>query len=265
MKIEYDYNIKHLNSFKLYSTVGKLYFPESLDDLQKIYTKDIPILAGGTNIIFQPEVSELICLNNMPKRRTILCNNEIQVTANYNIAKFIKEMCDLGIGGFEHMWGIPGTIGGAVVMNAGSSGHSISENIKLVQVLLPNGKLKTYTKKQLKFKRRYSILQDKKCILLSVVFSIPENQTDFILLEKIKQNRKSIPSQPSCGGFFVNWHELKPYAKELLTLKVGGVEVSNSINIIVNTGNAKFEDVISILTKIDRIVKKPLTLEVKFI
>lgn len=267
---ENNYNLKQLNSFRLDSIGKTVYFPESIPELIEVYKNnpDAKILAGGTNVILQPYIDTIICLNKMPK--TILhmpffTPNEIIVHANCSTQKFVQYITELKQSGFEKLWGIPGTIGGAIVMNAGSGGEEISNNLIEVQTLTRKGKIKTYKKRNIKFKRRYSIFQDKTEILISAKFKLSNEPINLELLNQTKKHRLSIPTEPSAGGFFINWHELKPYQDKLIGYTIGDVQVSKSVNIIINKGNALYTDVLSMLVAITKIVPKKLNLEVKFL
>jgi UDP-N-acetylmuramate dehydrogenase len=264
-----NYNLKHLNSFRLNSIGKTVYFPTDIKNLRNIFIfhPNAKILAGGTNVVLSPSINEVICLTNMPATLLylpILYPNKITVEANYSTHKFCTYMNTIS-GGFETLFGIPGTVGGAVVMNAGAMGHTISEHLLSVKVLTPQGQIQTYTKSQLKFKRRYSILQDKNVILLTATFKIPHIPLDETLLKQSQDNRKALPKYPSAGGFFINWHDLKPHKDKLIGIRIGDIEVSESVNIIVNKGEGKFEDILSVITKIQKIVKNKLYPEVKFL
>jgi UDP-N-acetylmuramate dehydrogenase len=269
MVIYNNYNLKHLNSFKLDSVARIIYFPTNILELKECFVNnpDAKIIAGGTNLILSPVIDKVICLINMPTytistpefpQKTVI------VFANHSTHNLIRHLNTIS-GGFETLWGIPGTIGGAIIMNAGSMGKDISEYLDSVSVLCKNGKTKNYTKKQLKFKRRYCILQDKKEILLYAKFKIPHTPLNEELLQTAKENRKKLPHKPSAGGFFVNWHELKPYQEQLIGLKIGDVEISKSVNIIINNDNGTYSDVLSLYLKICKIVPTNLQLEVKFL
>jgi UDP-N-acetylenolpyruvoylglucosamine reductase len=101
-------------------------------------------------------------------------------------------------------------------------------------------------------------------VVTDICFTFPKKAISKEKLEKAKIHRKKIP-YPSAGGIFVNWHELKPYQDKLIGLTEGGMKVSDMVNIIHNYGNGTYVDIMTLIYKIEDIVKKPLELEVKIL
>lgn len=268
MKYYTDFSLKNYNSFKLNSIVKEIWFPESLQELRGVLlllkNKKFEILAGGTNVILKPEINKIICLKNMPQVLNFYPKGTI-VTANISTSYFILKAIENKVVGVEGLLGIPGTLGGAIIMNSGSGLYVISNYLLGITTIDYNGDAHIYTKEQLNFKRRYSILQEKKEILIDVLFDFQIGIPNKDKIKKTKEHRKIIPKLPSAGGVFRNWHSLKPYKSKLIGLRVGDAEVSKSVNIIVNKGKATFDDIMSLIEKINNIVKTPLKLEVKIL
>jgi UDP-N-acetylmuramate dehydrogenase len=263
-----NFQLKNYNSFKLNSIVSEIWFPESVEELKSILItlKDNKffVIAGGTNVLLKPKIDKIICLTLMPKYCNSYVGGILNVSANYNTSTFINKINSIGISGFEGLFGIPGKIGGAVVMNAGSGRYTINDNLLSVNTLDYNGNVRRYSKKELNLDRRYSILQDRAEIVTEITFIINyKNKINESELEKAINHRKSLPKEPSAGGCFKNWHSLKPYTDKLIGLRVGDAEVSKSINIIINKGNATFNDIETLINKIRWIIKESLFLEIK--
>jgi len=269
MKYYKYYNLK--NSFNLSCIVNEIYFPEDCMDLSYLILKfpNISIIADGTNIIFQPNIDKLICLRNMPNNINYYNqkNDEVymKIDSNYKIYDLVQSSIDNNFTGVEGLCGIPGTIGGAIYGNSGSGDCTISDYLLDVAIMNEMGDLEILTKDELNFKRRYSILKDNKFIITNARFIFPNKPFDLEKLNRAKQHRLSLPKYPSVGGIFSNWHELKAYKKKLIGLKVGDAEVSEQINIIVNKGNATYQDIITLIDKIKHIIKTPLILEAQII
>lgn len=268
MKYSKNFNLKNYNSFRLNSLAKEIWFPETLYELQHLLldlkNKNFQILAGGTNVILKPKINKIICLKQMPKNLNFYKEGTVvsaSIPTNYFILKAIKN----NIVGIEGLIGIPGLLGGAIVMNAGSGKYVISDYLLAVTIMDLNGNTRIYSKEQLNFGRRYSILQAKKEILIEAVFDFKKGIPDKMEIEKAKTHRRTIPKAPSAGGIFLNWHSLKPYVDKLIGLHVGDAEVSKSVNIIVNKGKATFEDITTLINKIKDIVKEPLKMEIKII
>ncbi len=179
-----------------------------------------------------------------------------------HLARFVAKR---GLSGLEHVVGIPGTLGGAVVMNAGSAGHEISEVVKKVKVLEPPGNIKILRKEDLQFGHRYSCLQNGKRIVLEVELKLSRDDPLMIqrrMDELIKKRRKTQPLQyPSAGSVFK-----KPkgnFAGRLIEkadckgMRQGDAEVSKiHANFIINRGNASSKDIFCLMQKVQQIVKR---------
>jgi UDP-N-acetylmuramate dehydrogenase len=259
------------NSFNLPCIVSDIWFPENYFDLKEIfyYNKSTKIVADCTNVICNQYVKKLICLRKMPKGISSFIdkNNNVIVhcTANVKSRIFIQYLLCGSVGGFESLYGLPGTVGGAIVGNAGSGGINISDYLDYILTIDNRGNDYIFYKRELNFLRRRSDIQKLSHIVTDVYFKFPKKTIDFDKLELAKLRRKKFPKYPSAGGIFINWHELKKYEMQLIGLKVGGAEVSEMVNIIINKGDATVNDIVSLITKIQNIVKTPLDLEIKFL
>ena len=259
-------SLKQYNSFRLESIAKEVYFPESIDDLEDLLNDidSFHLIAGGTNVLLNPELDKVVILTKMPKDIKRI-DNLLIVDSNVVTNLFVNKMIKDNVIGFEGLTGLPGRLGGAVVMNAGSGKYSITDYLIGVKTIDYNGYTHYYTKEQLKLDRRYSILQDKKEIVTKCIFQPKKGKINKEEVQKAKLHRKSIPKEPSAGGIFLNWHALKPYEEHLIGLKVGGAVVSKSINIIINQNNATFKNICDLIYLIYAIVPEYLKLEVKII
>lgn len=158
--------------------------------------------------------------------------------------------------GLEELFGIPGTVGGAVVMNAGAFG-SCMENVVSCVIAICNGKITHYTHNECDFAYRHSNLQDK--FVLFVQFDLKKgnkNQIQTKMMEYMAARKKSQPlDMPSSGCTFKNIAEL-PIGKLLdedgfKGCSVGGACVSTKhANFIVNKNNATVNDVVQLIEKL---------------
>lgn len=262
------YNLK--NSFNLPCIVKEIYFPETYYELVDIFTKEkeAPIIADCTNIVCRPKVKKAICLTKMPQDIDLIndSNNKHVILCNANVKSsiFVSYLLLSGIGGYENLYGMPGRLGSAIYGNSGSGDTCFSDCLTFVLTIDRNGKEYCFNKEDLKFKRRYSILQELNHVITDICFIFPKKEIDKEKLEKAREHRKKIPI-PSVGGIFKNWHELKHYKDKLIGLKEGGMKVSDMVNIIHNYGNGTYEDFIKLKTKIINIVKEPLEFEIKIL
>lgn len=267
MRYYQDYKLK--NSFHLYSVISEIWFPENYCELEhlKIKYPHVSVIADGTNIIFRPIIQKLICLREMPSWvYSVNDDKEVRVlvSSNFKLHKLVQHSIDNNYTGLEGLYGIPGTVGGAIVGNSGSGEYAISNYLQGITVLKDNRLIPVY-KHELNFKRRYSILKDSDYIVTNARFCFPNKKINKDELDKAKQHRNNFPKYPSVGGIFLNWHDMKPYENQLIGLNVNDAEVSSMINIIINKGNATYMDVMNLIYLIRQIVKKQLELEVKII
>ena len=272
MRYYNDFDLTNYNSFHVKSIAKEIWFPETIEELQSITielkNRKFEILSGGTNVLLKSKIDRIICLKLMPKYINFLPIG-IDISANYSTTAFVLQSIQKGIKGLEGLYGIPGTVGGGIVMNAGSGKYAISDYLVSVTILdISNGELYITDEKYLNFQRRYSILQDTKEIVISALFRFKIGEIDCVKLEniqKIKKYRYDFPKGYSAGGIFINWHDLKPYEKEIRTIKSPNLVISKQLNIIINNGKATSEEILDFINKIKVIVKKPLKLELKLL
>ncbi len=179
-----------------------------------------------------------------------IIQNELHCGGGALITRAANIAAENSLSGFEEITGIPGTIGGALVMNAGCYGKNISEHLKLVEIIDQEGNRSSYKASDLKFGYRSSGLEKK--LIIKAVFSLSMNNKQNIyakMNELLAKRRHSQPlSLPSCGSVFK-----RPeghFAGKLIEdagLKghtVGGAMVSKKhAGFIINFNQASAEDV----------------------
>ena len=268
MRYYQNLNLKHHNSFGLESVAKEIWFPENgkdlIDLILQLKNDKFYILSRGTNVLLNKVINKVVCLKFLENQTIDIENEYITVDSNCLLQTMVKKSISNNLGGFEGLKGIPGTVGSAIVMNAGSKDYAISDCLISLVTLNRNGDLNYYKKEDLNFSRRYSIIQDNKDIIVKASFKLKRgvNQED---LKYHTNSRKNIPHGKSAGGIFVNWHELKPYEKKLIGLSDGDAIVSDKVNVIINKKNATCDNILNLIDKIKNIVKKPLKLEIKMI
>ncbi|KIL41751.1 UDP-N-acetylenolpyruvoylglucosamine reductase [Gordoniibacillus kamchatkensis] len=169
-----------------------------------------------------------------------------------------------GLTGLEFAGGIPGSVGGAVYMNAGAHGSDVSRILKRAELVLENGELLTLEREQLEYAYRHSVLHDKlRGIVTEAVFELEHGDRKEIAaaLAAFKDRRlRTQPLQLACAGSVFRNPEGHFAAKlieeaGLKGYRVGGAEVSPlHANFIVNTGQATAHDVVSLMEEVQRVV-----------
>ncbi|MEC0330345.1 UDP-N-acetylmuramate dehydrogenase [Paenibacillus macerans] len=164
-----------------------------------------------------------------------------------------------GLTGLEFAGGIPGTVGGAVYMNAGAHGSDVSRIFKSADIVLETGELVTYNAEDMEFDYRHSVLHEQRGIVAKAEFTLAAGDRLEIAAAMAAykdRRRKTQPlQQPCAGSVFRNPpgdHSARLIeAAGLKGLKVGGAEVSTlHANFIVNTGQATAEDVLALMEQI---------------
>jgi len=168
------------------------------------------ILAGGSNIIISDNGFDGVVIKN-ESGDVSLEGNEAMVDSGIALGVLIRKLAELDLGGLEFLAGIPGTIGGALVSNAGAFGDNISNHLKSVTILDPMGEVRIVLKDDLKFGYResyFSKIKDfkERGIILRARLILRRGRREEIS-RKINNYLRLRSSQPkgfSCGSFFKN-------------------------------------------------------------
>jgi len=185
--------------------------------------------------------------------------------AAYSFIKLAVTAGRQGLTGLEFAGGIPGTVGGAVYMNAGAHGSDVSRIFKSAEIVLSNGELVTYYSEDMKFSYRHSILQEMTGIVVEATFELAEGDKGTITAEMAKHKERRMQTQPlkmaTCGSVFRN--PPGDYSARLIEeaglkgFQCGGAQVSElHANFIVNTGQATANDVLALITHIQGVIKE---------
>ena len=252
-------NASGLTSMKLPTLLNIVYYPRSTKELTFLYdyfsVNNLPffILGNGSNVIFTEKAKNLNVISTKNLKPTISRKDNI-VTASTSVmlSKLYRYCQEKGLSGFEKLATIPGTVGGAITMNAGCFGSSISDNLISVKTFHA-GKTKWIKKEKLNFSYRHSGLND--CLILSAKFALKNNDKCEIEREFLKYCSLRAQKQPkgySTGSIFKNSPTYN--AGELIDkcglkgLKIGGARISEKHgNFIINEDNASADDVLSLI------------------
>lgn len=215
------------------------------------------VLGNGSNVLFSDKVYDGIIIKLDNFNKISIKDNIIEVGAGYPLIKLSRDAMRNSLIGLEFASGIPGTVGGAVFMNAGAYGEDMSKIVESVRVLTSDFEIKEFTNKQMKFSYRTSLLQshlDYVCIGATLKLDYgKQEEIEKIMSERLAQRRATQPlTLPSAGSVFRNPDGM--YAGKLIEdmgLKgytVGRAMVSEKhANFIVNMGNAKASDIKKII------------------
>jgi len=254
--------------------------PSSLDHLlltvKMITQAEIPyrVIGRGSNLLVNDEgFSGIIVKLAKGMDDLHIENNEIHVGAGHSLVQLASIAGKHGLTGLEFAAGIPGSVGGAVYMNAGAHGSDMSKIIQKVHVLFPNGETEWLSVQEMQYSYRTSILQKSRpgIVLECVLLLAPGNAEEISkVIQENKQYRQNTQpyNKPCAGSAFRN--PLPKYAGQLVQelglkgYRIGGAEVSEMHgNFIVNADHATASDVHQLIAYIQEQVRKVYGIELE--
>jgi len=275
-------------SLKKHTTYGiggpadLMIFPKSKQDLIKVIEIinenkiQLTILGSGSNVLVSDNGirGAVISLKNSLKQIEV-DDNILYAECGTMLGKIVKHAVKNNLIGLENLNGVPGTLGGALIMNAGAWGGEISENLIHVEVINSKSEIQKIQKKDLNFSYRQSSF-NKDDILLSAKFNLKKADKDAIkenFIEAQSGRKKSQPlNKRSAGSLFKN--PKNNSAGKLLDeaglkgLSIGDAKISKKhANFFINDGDASSKDMLMLIKKAHKEVKDKfnvnLSLEVK--
>jgi UDP-N-acetylmuramate dehydrogenase len=283
-RVRFDEPMSRHTSFRVGGPAEAFVAPETSDEISVLVAGlagrqiSYQVVGGGTNLIvtdagisgvvicLKPGMSEILIENisASQSRVTVLAGTSLRLLCSHVIRKGLK--------GMNFALGIPGTVGGAIRMNAGTALGWISDVLESVTVLYPSGLRETIGRNALRFSYRRLALPGLTCeealfyqiIILSGSFSLVRASSTDLKQEAreiLKSRQRRQPAMlPSAGCIFKNPLVGKT-AGELIDLcglkglKIGGAEVSvKHANFIVNTGSAVAADILSLMGRVRQTV-----------
>ncbi|MDP4738002.1 MAG: UDP-N-acetylmuramate dehydrogenase [Cyanobium sp. MAG_216] len=205
-----------------------------------------------------------ICNRRLQGSRLDAASGLVEAEAGEPIPTLARKAARLGLSGLEWAVGIPGTVGGAVVMNAGAQGGCTAEWLHSVRLLDPANPAKPFELKarELDFAYRHSRLQAEAWIVLAATFQLEAGHDPAAITSHTSANLHSRTStqpyqQPSCGSVFRNPEPQKAgqliEALGLKGLQIGDAQVSPiHANFIVNIGQASASDIDALIAEVQR-------------
>ena len=241
--------------------------------------KNIYILGAGSNTLFRDSGFDgiIIKLGKNFSYTKLLNDNKIEVGAA-TLDKAVSDFAlENSIAGFEFLSCIPGSIGGAIMMNSGCYGYEISKNFLSLNALNFRGELKSFSKDEIKFFYRGSNLPRDLIILNVTLQGESGNKVEIDNKKKMLINQKK-ESQPSriktCGSTFKNPEKQKAWeiikSSNCSNFSVGGASISKKhSNFFLNNGKATSADIEALIEKVrNEVFKKTginLELEIKIV
>lgn len=249
-----------------------LVIPENMKELtaliRVLYDAQIPwmLIGKGSNMLVSDKgIRGAVIKLGKAFEQTEFLGSEVKSGGGTSFVSLSIMAGKRGLTGLEFASGIPGTVGGAVYMNAGAHGSDVSRVFKSAEIVRENGELVIYGPEQMAFDYRRSVLHGTKGIVAAATFSLAEGNAEEIKasMAAYKDRRRATQplSQPCAGSVFRN--PPGDHAARLIEsaglkgLKIGGAEISAiHANFIVNTGQASAEDVLALMEQVKQTIAK---------
>ncbi|PUU87128.1 MULTISPECIES: UDP-N-acetylmuramate dehydrogenase [Halanaerobium] len=273
LKVEKNKNLAEFASFKVGGPADLFLTPEKITAVKElmplITNSTIPyfILGKGSNLIISDKGYRGIIIYTGSLNHYQFEGN--QITAESGLE--LKEIADLAyensLSGFEFAAGIPGSLGGALYMNAGAYGREMKDVIIKAQFIDQKGKLIELSKAELKLEYRTSILQkeDPDWTAVNVTIKLKKSKKNLIKAKMDELHNKRWSKQPmelpSAGSIFKRppGHYTGPLIEEakMKGFQIGGAQVSTKhAGFIVNKDHATAEDIVKLIEKVKKEVYK---------
>jgi len=270
-EIKFDEPLKYHTTFRIGGPCSALVIPGSIEDIQQVMSlanqKNIPlyVIGNGSNLLVHDEGIFGIVIKIGDNLKKVMIEGErVNAYSGIPLSDLAKQVAAHGLGGLEFGIGIPGTLGGAITMNAGAEGEKISDVITTVKIMDGRGETHVLEKEDLYFGYRGSRIKDSGEIVLEAELLLRREEPSIIQkkMDNIMEKREhTLPlDYPSAGSIFKNPDNYPAsYLIDKCGLKgirEGDAEISTKhAGFIVNLGGATYRDVSSLTQRIKQTVK----------
>ena len=277
-KYQKNISLDKYTTYKIGGPAKRFYNPKSFDEINDIINylvgkrEKFFILGGGSNLLISdngiefPIIKIGECCQNIE-----IMDDCIECGAGVPLSALVEFTIDQGLKGLERLAGIPGTVGGALVMNAGAYGSDISHTVTEVTIFDENAKIIELSKEEIRFAYRSAPGLIGK-VILRARFLLEEAQSDSLrsVAEQTIETRKSKHpwNYPSAGSVFKR-HPLGPAGllidkAGMKGMKIGDAQISEKhANFIINLGSAKAVEVLELIRLIQKTIFKKFRTELE--
>jgi UDP-N-acetylmuramate dehydrogenase len=254
-----------LTSFRVGGPAEWYVTPKKLDQLeasfQFAHSEGLPVtlLGAGSNLLISDGGLPGLVIGSRHLRHINFEQETglLTVGAGESLPRLAWKAAKMGWQGLEWAVGIPGTVGGAVVMNAGAQGKCIGDILVNAHVMLPNGQIEILSAQDLEYRYRYSKLQGKSIFVAQATFQLQSGKNPALVTaltsENFNKRRNSQPYHlPSCGSVFRNpGPQTAGWLIENTGLKgyqIGAAQVAHRhANFILNCGGATANEILQLI------------------
>ncbi len=255
-----------------------LAFPTTRQELKDLLVRSrkqkmpVTTLGNSSNLIIKDGgIRGLVIM--LPKFNKIeVKQQQITAEAGASIIAVTKAASKASLTGLEFAAGIPGSVGGAIFMNAGAYGGEIANVVSSIDEILPDGREVQISGSDLHFGYRHSVVQENHGIVVAATFNLeagqqPQIQNKMDELNALRRSKQPL-EYPSCGSVFKRpqGHFTGPLIIKagLQGKSIGGAQVSNKhAGFIINTGNATATDYLQLIQLIQKTVKEKFAVQLE--
>ncbi len=271
-----NYNLKESNTYKINTSCKYLVLPNNIEDLTKLmkYIKDnnlkYYVLGNASNVILPDDMFEGIIIKLDKLNKMSINENILTIEGGVLINTISNYLFNHNFIGFEWATGIPGTLGGSIIGNAGAYKECIFDELINVTILDEFNNVITLNKDEIEYNYRTTSLKGRNIIILESNFNIKKGDIEESKALVIDRKRRRFENQPleypSAGSVFRNPEG--DYAGRLIEecgLKgyiLGGAKISEKhANFIINCDFAKSSDIIELINLIKTNVKEKFNID----
>lgn len=271
IEIKQDEPLMHYTYTRTGGPADWLAFPKNVEEVQTLvaYANDhqlpLTVLGNASNLIVRDGGIEGLTLILTRMNKISVSGNRVTAQAGAAYIETTIAARDHSLTGLEFAAGIPGSIGGAIFMNAGAYGGETKEVVESATVLLPDGTVKRLTNEELDFGYRHSSVQDNHGVVLDATFSLQPGDHDEIAAKMDELNARRAAKQPldlpSCGSVFKR--PTGYFAGKLIHdaglqgYTAGGAQVSTKhAGFIVNIDHGTANDYVAVIHHVQQTVKE---------
>jgi UDP-N-acetylmuramate dehydrogenase len=266
-RVLFDVPMRQFTSIKVGGPADSLLFPKGVDELRKVIQfarrKKIPllILGRGTNLVVRDKGVRGWVISLTQGMKKIHMNGEVvEAEAGLSLQRLVQFSIQKGLTGLEPFFGIPGTVGGGLAMNAGAWGAELKDVLFSMTLMKESGEIIERPRSKLRFSYRRLALPPS-WIILKGRFQLKKGNKEEIL-EQVKSyskmRKRTQPLEyPSAGSIFKNPKE-GPAGKWIEEAGMKGFQIGQAMvsdrhaNFIINLGKAKAEEVIRLMEWVEK-------------
>ena len=270
-------DLKKISYVKIGTTSSLIIYPRSVQELVSVlkcvsrFGFPYKILGRTSNVLFTKNAGDYIFISTLLLTEAKINGNTAVIEAGVSIPRLALDCLNADLSGLEELSGIPGTIGGAFVTNAGAYGREISDLVSSVRVYdTEAGRIYDCSKSECSFGYRHSCFLNPRLVVLSAKLVFSQGDKNNIKSRMDSCKAKRIASQPTgalslgsvfkrtrgnSAGYYIDCCGMKG-------LKVGGAQISEKhAGFIINTGDATADDYLSLMDRASVAVREKFSLD----